>query len=148
MQGNLLIGSSTTNNNFGEEIYNATTIEGQWSTFNFTFIAPNNGTHITVMPVPEISSWNGLDNFVIQSTLSTEDLINDKLFKIYPNPTSSIINIDFEFSIAKVFDLTGRKILESNDKIIDFSELPNTIYLIRFYDSLDTELGTSKVIKK
>jgi uncharacterized protein (TIGR02145 family) len=67
---------------------------------------------------------------------------------IFPNPTSTIINIDFEFSIAKVFDLTGRKVLESNFKTIDLSELPNSIYLLRLYDNSKNVLGTSKVIKK
>lgn len=67
---------------------------------------------------------------------------------IFPNPTSSIINIDFEFSLAKVFDLTGRKVLESNYKTIDLSELPKSLYLLRLYDNSNNVLGTSKVIKK
>ncbi len=51
------------------------------------------------------------------SLSNTLDFLN-----LYPNPTSSIINIDYEFSIAKVFDLTGRKVLESRLKTIDLSE--------------------------
>ena len=77
------------------------------------------------------------------SLSKTLDFLN-----IYPNPTSSIINIDYEFSIAKVFDLTGRKVLESRLKTIDLSELPNSIYLLRLYDNSNNVLGTSKVIKK
>ena len=73
---------------------------------------------------------------------------NLDFLNIYPNPTSSIINIDYEFSIAKVFDLTGRKVLESRLKTIDLSELPNSIYLLRLYDNSNNVLGTSKVIKK
>jgi hypothetical protein len=77
------------------------------------------------------------------SLSKTLDFLN-----VYPNPTSSIINIDFEFSIAKVFDLIGRKVLESRLKTIDLSELPNSIYLLRLYDNSNNVLGTSKVIKK
>ncbi len=77
------------------------------------------------------------------SLSKTLDFLN-----VYPNPTSSIINIDYEFSIAKVFDLTGRKVLESRLKTIDPSELPNSIYLLRLYDNSNNVLGTSKVIKK
>ena len=79
-------------------------------------------------------------------TLSLSKTLN--FLNLYPNPTSSIINIDFEFSIAKVFDLTGRKVLESTLKTIDLSELPNSIYLLRLYDNSNNVLGTSKVIKK
>ncbi|MCH1473262.1 MAG: T9SS type A sorting domain-containing protein [Bacteroidia bacterium] len=77
------------------------------------------------------------------SLSKTLDFLN-----VYPNPTSSIINIDYEFSISKVFDLTGRKVLESRLKTIDLSELPNSIYLLRLYDNSNNVLGTSKVIKK
>ena len=77
------------------------------------------------------------------SLSKTLDFLN-----IYPNPTSSIINIDFEFSRAKVFDLTGRKLLESRLKTIDLSELPNSIYLLRLYDNSNNVLETFKVIKK
>ena len=77
------------------------------------------------------------------SLSKTLDFLN-----VYPNPTSSIINIDYEFSIAKVFDLTGRKVLESRLKTIDLSELPNSIYLLSLYDNSNNVLGTSKVIKK
>ena len=60
---------------------------------------------------------------------------------------SSILS-NANFSLAKVFDLTGRKILESNLKTIDLSELSNSIYFLRLYDNSNNVLGTSKLIKK
>jgi hypothetical protein len=67
---------------------------------------------------------------------------------LYPNPTYSVINIVEDFTIAKVFDLQERKLLESNSKAINLSELPNSIYLLRLYDNSNNVLSTSKVIKK
>jgi hypothetical protein len=84
---------------------------------------------------------------VCSQTASTPNLSKNEL-PVYPNPTKSKIYIDFEFSLAKVFDLTGRKILESNLKTIDLSELSNSIYFLRLYDNSNNVLGTSKLIKK
>lgn len=71
-QGNLMIGASTSNSTFGTTLYTATTVNTGWTTFTFTFVAPNNSSHITVMPVPGVSSWNSIDNFLFISTLPTE----------------------------------------------------------------------------
>ena len=71
-QGDLLIGASTTNSTFGAAIYTANTVNSGWITFTFTFVAPNNSSNITVMPVSGISSWNSIDNFVIINPLPIE----------------------------------------------------------------------------
>lgn len=102
---------------------------------------------------PSVSNSDQMDSDgdgigdVCSQTASTPNLSKNES-PVYPNPTKSKINIDFEFSIAKVFDLTGRKILESNLKTIDLSELSNSIYLLRLYDNSNNVLGTSKLIKK
>lgn len=102
---------------------------------------------------PSVSNSDQMDSDsdgigdVCSQTASTPNLSKNEL-PVYPNPTKSKIYIDFEFSLAKVFDLTGRKILESNLKTIDLSELPNSIYLLRLYDNYNNFLGTSKLIKK
>ena len=71
-QGNLLIGASTSNSTFGTTIYTANTVNTAWTNFTFTFVAPNNSTNITVMPVAGVSSWNSIDNFTIINPLPIE----------------------------------------------------------------------------
>jgi uncharacterized protein (TIGR02145 family) len=80
------------------------------------------------------------------STASTKDY--SYAITIYPNPTSSIINIEQDFTTAKVYDISGKELLKSTSKTIDLSELPSSIYLLRLYDNSNKVLGTSKVVKQ
>jgi surface protein len=72
---------------------------------------------------------------------------NQLFISIYPNPTSSIIIIEQDFTTAKVYDISGRELLKSTSKTIDLSELPSNIYLLRLYDNNNGVLGTGKIIK-
>jgi len=79
------------------------------------------------------------------STASTKDYFDS--ITIYPNPTTSIINIEQDFTSAKVYDISGRELLKSSSKTIDLSELPSSIYLLRLYDNNNRVLGTGKIVK-
>jgi uncharacterized protein (TIGR02145 family) len=79
------------------------------------------------------------------STASTKDYSD--AITIYPNPTSSIINIEQDFTTAKVYEISGKELLKTTSKTIDLSELPSNIYLLRLYDSNNRILGTGKIIK-
>ena len=85
--------------------------------------------------------------FVRQKTLSIAPKQTTNNLNIYPNPTSSIINIEQDFTSAKVYDISGKELLKSTSKTIDLSELPSSIYLLRLYDKSNKVLGTSKVVK-
>jgi hypothetical protein len=78
IQGDLLIGVSTASNSFGDLVDTAVTVENVWNSYSFTFTATSPATHITVMPIPGISSWNCVDDFSIietcASTSSTETI--------------------------------------------------------------------------
>lgn len=58
----------------------------------------------------------------------------NELVKIYPNPTTSQINLDFKNPIIKfevsLFDEIGNQVLISNQKKIDISSLSNGIYIL------------------
>lgn len=71
IQGDLLIGVSTTSNTFGDLVDTAMTVENSWNTYNFTFTATSAASHITVMPVPGVSSWNCIDAFSIVETCTS-----------------------------------------------------------------------------
>ena len=81
------------------------------------------------------------------TSLSTDDIEANE-FVIFPNPTSSFIHISFDFSTAKVFDLTGRELIKSTSQTIDLSKLINNIYLLRTYDDSNRIIGSFKLIKK
>jgi hypothetical protein len=81
------------------------------------------------------------------TSLSTDDIRANE-FVIFPNPTSSFIHISFDFSTAKVFDVTGREVMKSTSQSIDLSELTKNIYLLRTYDESNKIIGSFKLIKK
>lgn len=147
-QGNLLIGSSISSNSFGVEIYNATTVDSQWTSFNFlTFTAPNNGTFITVMPVAGISSWNMVDDFQIEPTLSVQNN-QTKSFKIFPNPSSDFIHISGlnKTEEYKIIDIRGAEIKAgriSDTESINIQDLTIGLYFLKFENG-----NTIKFIKE
>jgi uncharacterized protein (TIGR02145 family) len=79
------------------------------------------------------------------STASVEK--HAKAITVYPNPTSSTIEVQQEFSVAKVYNITGQELLKSNSKTIDLSELPSSVYLLRLFDNSNKVLGITKVVK-
>lgn len=83
----------------------------------------------------------------VGTSLSTSD-IGQESITIFPNPTSSMVTIPLDFSIARVFELTGKVLIESTSETLDLSELPNSLYLISLYDESNRILGTVKVIKE
>jgi len=81
------------------------------------------------------------------ASLSTVDFNSSKI-SLYPNPTSSILNIDIPFNYnktsGKVIDVNGR-VLKKLDKLeskIDVSNLSKGMYI------LDMKIDDSSVIKK
>ena len=72
--------------------------------------------------------------------------------KIYPNPSTGKIFIDSQESINySVLDIDGRiilpqKSLSNTNEIIDLSNLPSGIYLLKLFNNQHTELR--KIIKK
>jgi hypothetical protein len=76
------------------------------------------------------------------------DESNSNQIKIYPNPTQSIINVKSEYLIVlKLWDTFGRKILETDKKILDLSELPDGIYILGIYNNQDKIMKIQKIIK-
>jgi len=81
------------------------------------------------------SNTDGVSISVIGSVLSTTDF-NTSTFKIYPNPVSNILSISgiLNSSSASVFDLNGKKLLETElsnvNSSIDLTTIPSGIYLL------------------
>lgn len=81
-----------------------------------------------------------MDAFIDSSTLNTEEVLNNEVFKglkLYPNPVSNTLKIDIKdgnINVINVFDLVGRKLKAINDiknhHSLDVSDLPNGVYLL------------------
>lgn len=87
------------------------------------------------------------------STFDGTLAINEQSFQkenliLFPNPTDSKLTIDSDkvFKI-EVYDMNGRKVIESNGNSIDFSKLSSAVYIVKLFDDVDKEISTYKVIK-
>ena len=110
----------------------------------------NDGTAelISADPMKLFGNQMVIFSYNFDSNLNVEANLESKKFTYFPNPTSSSIRINVEFSYVKLFDLTGREVMKSTSKNIDLSQLSNSIYILRLYDDSNRVFGSSKVIKK
>ncbi len=79
------------------------------------------------------------------ATLGTNDFKLNK-FNIYPNPTSSLLNIvgETEIDVLEVFDINGKSVItKKNSKTVDVQTLPIGIYYLKLNNA-----ETIKFIKK
>lgn len=86
---------------------------------------------------------------------TSEVLANDELSKaelqisIYPNPASDLLTIESSSKInnVRIFDITGKEVLNTNNTSIDISKLKRGVYALKV--SLDNnETNVSRFIKK
>lgn len=90
----------------------------------------------------------GLDDVEItQSVLAVSDS-QKALVSIYPNPASDFIKIQNVKDVQKVriFDMTGKKIIETSSSDIDVRNLTSGQYILNIYSG--NEVISRKLIKK
>ncbi|WP_250432948.1 T9SS type A sorting domain-containing protein [Hanstruepera flava] len=77
-------------------------------------------------PTDDDVNGNGIPDYLDAQQLSVEDIsINTKLFTVYPNPATHVLNVQFPAEITfsdsaielKVYDMQGRQILQSQNKL-------------------------------
>jgi hypothetical protein len=78
----------------------------------------------------------------------------DKLINIYPNPTSDILNLDFnniattENYFVKITNLLGQIVQETKlEKTLNISSIKNGIYFLQVFDK-ENLIATEKIIKE
>lgn len=87
---------------------------------------------------------------IIAANLSTHNQnINKESFKIYPNPTTGIVQIKTTEPIDKyeIYSISGQKVLEGNSILLNMSKLIPGTYLIKIQLKNNTMI-TEKIIKK
>ncbi|WP_397363604.1 T9SS type A sorting domain-containing protein [Olleya sp. R77988] len=67
------------------------------------------------------------------ATLGVEDFESNNEFTIYPNPTSSILNIKIQDDIKniEIYNVQGQQVLVGKNKSVDVSNLALGIYLLK-----------------
>jgi hypothetical protein len=83
----------------------------------------------------------------VPGSLSVEDLTVNGI-KIYPNPSSSIINIDYTENLqSNLFNILGQKVLSTTSKTINISNLEQGTYFLSTKDS-NNNINNFKIIKR
>ncbi len=125
-----------------------------WTELTYNLDAYNSQTvRIGVQCVTQEGSMLMIDDVSITTTgeiLDTQDVNTYNEFKIYPNPTHGMINVQSPKKIEKyeVFSLDGKRLLKKKykSKKIDLSALISGHYLIEFSFS-DGTILTKKITK-
>lgn len=83
------------------------------------------------------------------ATLSVEPVeINDFFVKVYPNPATDYLFIKSDLNYqSTLYNVAGQRVLESNSKQLNVSDLPNGVYLL-YLKSTNNTTSTFKIIKK
>jgi hypothetical protein len=121
-QGSPANGSYTVNGNNATQFVPSTASIGA-NTISYTFTDGNQCTS------------SASQTIIVNDCSSIEKIVNTK-FKVYPNPTSSIVKIesDVNFTEIEVKDELGRSIFKSqsstNEIVIDFSKYATGIYTL------------------
>ena len=81
------------------------------------------------------------------NSLAVEDIIAMEI-RIYPNPSSSVINVDYHEDLQlTLFNVLGQQVMSSNSKSINISNLDQGTYILRAEDSNNT-INNFKIIKR
>ena len=81
------------------------------------------------------------------NSLSIEDAMAMGI-RIYPNPFSSVINVDYSEDLQlTLFNVLGQQVLSASSKTINISKLDQGTYILRTKDSNNT-INNFKIIKQ
>jgi hypothetical protein len=127
-----------------EQILIETPIVGR----NYKIIVSNKGQLVDINTTPTNKQWyslliTGANDEVLSSD---KQLVKDVV--VYPTITDALvyINTDIEIHEIKVFDVTGKLIKNTTNKVIDMSNLSRGVYIINIITSKNIVV-TKKVIK-
>ncbi len=83
------------------------------------------------------------------ATLSVETLDGEMSISIFPNPTSSILNVSHDGDLnISVYNMLGQEILETNEKQIDLSGFQKGTYILLVQNLESGNTTNFKIIKE
>lgn len=67
---------------------------------------------------------------------------------VYPNPTTGLVRTNQDFiEQIRVYDLTGKQLIRSEDSSVDLSTFKNGVYLLQLYRSDTKDWLTKRLVK-
>lgn len=91
-----------------------------------------------------------VSNLYNNNTLFSENFTQNNLeVKLYPNPVRDILNIEIENDIQsiEIYNIQGQKVLSSNQKQINVSDLATGMYMVKIQD-INNNIATKKIVIK
>ena len=87
--------------------------------------------------------------YEFDAALSSEYFTSFTEFEVYPNPTSSLLNItsNDEIKSMTIYSLDGKLILDTKENKVDVSNLQNGLYIIKVTTD-QNGVGTKKFVKR
>ena len=129
-----------------------TTISTAFSSFS---IANSASAQLTL--IDDLKIYDGpLTNEQVLSLYTNNTILSSSNFsqnnldvKLYPNPVRDILNIEIENDIQsiEIYNIQGQKVLSSNQKQINVSDLATGMYMVRIQD-IDNNIATKKIVIK
>ncbi|CAL2105085.1 putative repeat protein (TIGR02543 family)/predicted secreted protein (Por secretion system target) [Tenacibaculum sp. 190524A02b] len=83
----------------------------------------------------------------VTAGIDDEKLLKD--FSVYPNPTAEVLNVKLQETVNNItiYTIQGKKVMQSKERVINVSELPSGIYLIKI-DAKNNKTGLTKFVKQ
>jgi hypothetical protein len=120
-------------------------VAGQWQNYADSDGVDNSVTH-TFSSAVQISSVTASSSV---ATLTVESISDNQLFKVYPNPVVSQINIAHNESIeATIFNQLGQHVLTTQEKTIDLSSFSKGVYILKVRNLNNNNTNNFKIIKQ
>ena len=120
-------------------------VAGQWQNYADSDGVDNSITHAFSSAV-QISSVTASSSV---APLTVESISDNQLFKVYPNPVVSQINIAHNESIeATIFNQLGQHVLTTQEKTIDLSSYSKGVYILKVRNLNNNNTNNFKIIKQ
>jgi len=99
--------------------------------------------------VTDVNGCSALSASYSMNSLSVGVVAGNDMVKIYPNPATSVINIDAGVKVnVHINSIEGKNLINAEDAHhIDISNLPNGIYMIFVSDLTGNLIKTEKLVK-
>lgn len=127
--------------------------------FTLTSISPavDTGDNVYVLGATDLLGNQRILNSTVDmgayefdsSTLGVNDMsLGENDIKLYPNPTSSILNIEMNTILKKaiIVNIQGQRVIESVSNQLDVSSLSNGLYIIKIEDE-NGNVSTKRFLK-
>lgn len=74
-------------------------------------------------------------------TLSTNEMLQNTAFNLYPNPANGMISVNGEgFEKAEIYNIAGQKVMESSNAQIDVKALQAGVYMVKVFGNGSSEM--------